>query len=144
MTTLNYYKNETEKVCKSKGWDRANVDTVWLLLTEEVGELASAIDSAFGNLDALKDAFKKAALTRFGSGWSWVVRQTDGSLAVTSTPNQDSPLMGGVADLTGTPVLGLDVWEHAYYLRYQNRRPDYVDAFWNVVNWDQASANFSS
>ena len=109
----------------------------------------TTLDSAKGpvsfyRLDALKDAFKKAALTRFGSGWSWLVRQTDGSLAITSTPNQDSPLMGGVADLTGTPVLGLDVWEHAYYLRYQNRRPDYVDAFWNIVNWDQASANFSS
>ena len=108
------------------------------------GELASAIDSAFGNLDALKDSFKKAALTRFGSGWAWLVRQADGSLAVTSTPNQDSPLMEGVADIAGTPVLGLDVWEHAYYLNYQNRRPDYVDAFWNVVNWDQAASNFSS
>ena len=108
------------------------------------GELASAIDSAFGNLDALKDSFKKAALTRFGSGWAWLVRQADGSLAVTSTPNQDSPLMEGVADIAGTPVLGLDVWEHAYYLNYQNRRPDYVDAFWNVVNWDLAASNFSS
>ena len=107
------------------------------------GELASAIDSAFGNLDSLKASFKTAALTRFGSGWAWLVRQADGSLAVTSTPNQDSPLMEGVADTTGTPILGLDVWEHAYYLNYQNRRPDYADAFWNVVNWDLAASNFS-
>ena len=106
------------------------------------GELGSAIDSTFGNFDALKEAFTKAALTRFGSGWAWLVKQSDGTLAVTSTPNQDSPLMEGIADVTGTPVIGLDVWEHAYYLNYQNRRPDYVSAFWNVVDWNQASDNF--
>jgi Fe-Mn family superoxide dismutase len=108
------------------------------------GELGSAIDSTFGNFDALKEAFTKAALTRFGSGWAWLVKQSDGTLAVTSTPNQDSPLMEGIADLTGTPVIGLDVWEHAYYLNYQNRRPDYVSGFWNVVDWNQASQNFSA
>ena len=105
--------------------------------------LGSAIDSTFGNFDALKEAFTKAALTRFGSGWAWLVKQSDGTLAVTSTPNQDSPLMEGIADVTGTPVIGLDVWEHAYYLNYQNRRPDYVSAFWNVVDWNQVAANFA-
>ena len=133
---------------RNNGGGHSNHTFFWKILSPSGGglpggELASAIDSAFGNLDALKDAFKKAALTRFGSGWAWLVRQTDGSLAVTSTPNQDSPLMGGAVDVGGTPVLGLDVWEHAYYLRYQNRRPDYVDAFWNVVNWDQVTANFA-
>ena len=134
---------------RNNGGGHANHTFFWKILSPSggglpSGDLASAIDSAFGNLDALKDAFQKAALTRFGSGWAWLVKQADGSLAVTSTPNQDSPIMEGVADLTGTPVLGLDVWEHAYYLNYQNRRPDYVAAFWNVVNWDQAAANFAS
>jgi len=132
---------------RNNGGGHANHSFFWKILSPSgggipQGELASAIDSTFGNLDALKDAFKKAALTRFGSGWAWLVRQSDGTLAVTSTPNQDSPLMEGVADITGQPVIGLDVWEHAYYLNYQNRRPDYVDAFWNVVNWEQASENF--
>jgi len=107
------------------------------------GSLADAISSSFGNLDTLKDEFAQAALTRFGSGWAWVIKKDDGSLAVTSTPNQDNPLMGGIVDDCGTPILGLDVWEHAYYLNYQNRRPDYVNAFWNVVDWDQANSLFS-
>ena len=133
---------------RNNGGGHANHSFFWKILSPSgggipQGELASAIDSTFGNLDALKDAFKKAALTRFGSGWAWLVRQSDGTLAVTSTPNQDSPLMEGVADVTGQPIIGLDVWEHAYYLNYQNRRPDYVDAFWNVVNWEQASENFA-
>lgn len=98
------------------------------------GELAEAIDKAFGSFEAFKDEFAQAAATRFGSGWAWLIVQEDGPLAITSTPNQDNPLMN-VADLQGTPILGLDVWEHAYYLNYQNRRPDYIDAFWNVVNW---------
>ena len=133
---------------RNNGGGHANHSFFWKILSPggggiPQGALASAIDSTFGNLDALKDAFKKAALTRFGSGWAWLVRQSDGTLAVTSTPNQDSPLMEGVADVTGQPIIGLDVWEHAYYLNYQNRRPDYVDAFWNVVNWEQASENFA-
>jgi Fe-Mn family superoxide dismutase len=108
------------------------------------GELAAAIDKAFGSFDAFKEAFAKAGATRFGSGWAWLVKNADGSLAVGSTANQDTPLMGkAVAGLEGTPVLGLDVWEHAYYLHYQNRRPDYIAAFWNVVNWDVVSANFA-
>jgi len=106
------------------------------------GALAEAITSSFGNLDALKNEFAQAALTRFGSGWAWLIKKEDGSLAVTSCPNQDNPLMDGVADDCGTPILGLDVWEHAYYLNYQNRRPDYVSAFWNIVDWDRAGSLF--
>lgn len=105
------------------------------------GALAEAIDSAFGSFDSFKEQFAKAAATRFGSGWAWLV-VADGKLVVTSTPNQDNPLMD-VADVKGTPILGLDVWEHAYYLNYQNRRPDYISAFWNVVNWDEVSKRFS-
>ncbi|MDA7762608.1 superoxide dismutase [Crocinitomicaceae bacterium] len=105
------------------------------------GELADAINSAFGSFEAFKDAFSKAAATRFGSGWAWLC-VTDGKLEVCSTPNQDNPLMG--EGCGGTPVLGLDVWEHAYYLNYQNRRPDYINAFFNVVDWNKVSENYSS
>ncbi|WP_035610297.1 superoxide dismutase [Haloferula sp. BvORR071] len=109
------------------------------------GELAAAIDKAFGSLDAFKEAFAKAATTRFGSGWAWLSKTADG-LAISSTANQDNPTMG--PDFGGTkgatPLLGLDVWEHAYYLHYQNRRPDYITAFWNVVNWDVVAANFAA
>lgn len=107
-------------------------------------ELAKAIDAAFGSMDDFKKTFGEAAGKRFGSGWAWL-NVKDGKLAVTSTPNQDNPLMKGLvvdAEL-GTPLLGLDVWEHAYYLNYQNRRPDYVSAWWNVVNWDKVSARFA-
>jgi Fe-Mn family superoxide dismutase len=107
------------------------------------GTLADAISSTFGSFDAFKDLFANAALTRFGSGWAWLVKRQDGSLVVTSTPNQDSPLMEGITDEIGKPILGLDVWEHAYYLNYQNRRPDYVSAFWEVVDWERALSNFS-
>lgn len=105
---------------------------------EPSGALADAINDAFGSFDAFKDAFSNAAATRFGSGWAWLIKKADGSLAVSSTPNQDNPLMD-VADVQGTPLLGLDVWEHAYYLNYQNRRPDYISAFFNVVNWDKVA-----
>ncbi|HQF39585.1 MAG TPA: superoxide dismutase [Opitutaceae bacterium] len=107
------------------------------------GQLAAAIDATFGGIDKLKEEFAKAATTRFGSGWAWLVVTADKKLAIGSTANQDSPLMGkAIAGFEGKPVLGLDVWEHAYYLNYQNRRPDYVAAFWNVVNWDAAEANY--
>ncbi|MBC7390614.1 MAG: superoxide dismutase, partial [Opitutaceae bacterium] len=106
-----------------------------------LGELATAIDSAFGSYDKFKEEFTKAATTRFGSGWAWLIKKADGTVAVTSTPNQDNPLMD-VAEVKGTPLLGLDVWEHAYYLNYQNRRPDYIAAFYNVINWDEVSKNF--
>ena len=110
-----------------------------------VGALAEAITTNFGSFDKLKEDFAKAAATRFGSGWAWLVVTPDKKLAVGSTANQDSPLMGkAVAGLEGKPVIGLDVWEHAYYLNYQNRRPDYIAAFWNVVNWDAAEANYQA
>ncbi|MCU4166401.1 superoxide dismutase [Carboxylicivirga caseinilyticus] len=105
------------------------------------GDLAAAIDKAFGSFDQFKDAFSKAAATRFGSGWAWLVKQSSGELVVSSTPNQDNPLMD-IAEVKGTPILGLDVWEHAYYLNYQNRRPDYIGAFWNVINWDEVATRF--
>ena len=107
------------------------------------GELAAAIDAAFGSLDAFKEAFAKAAATRFGSGWAWLCVNSAGKLEVCSTANQDNPLMPGVG-CSGTPILGLDVWEHAYYLNYQNRRPDYISAFWNVVNWENAATLFAA
>lgn len=105
------------------------------------GRVAQAIDTAFGSYDAFKEEFTKAATTRFGSGWAWLV-VANGGLKITSTPNQDNPLMD-VAEAQGTPVLGLDVWEHAYYLKYQNRRPDYISAFFNVINWDEVNRRFS-
>lgn len=109
---------------------------------EPTGDLANDINATFGSFDAFKDLFSKAAATRFGSGWAWLVL-SEGKLVVTSTPNQDNPLMD-VADVKGTPILGLDVWEHAYYLNYQNRRPDYVGAFWNVVNWDEVAKRYAN
>jgi Fe-Mn family superoxide dismutase len=109
------------------------------------GALAAAINAAFGSFDKFKEEFGKAAASRFGSGWAWLYVTADKKLAIGSTANQDSPLMGkAVAGIEGKPVLGLDVWEHAYYLHYQSRRPDYVAAWWNVVNWDQASANYAA
>ena len=108
------------------------------------GDLGTAIDSDLGGFDAFKGAFAKAGATRFGSGWAWLTVGADGKLGVSSTPNQDNPLMEGVAETTGAPILGLDVWEHAYYLNYQNRRPDYVAAWWSVVNWDQVAENYAA
>jgi Fe-Mn family superoxide dismutase len=109
------------------------------------GRLADAINASFGSFDAFKAEFGKAATTRFGSGWAWLIVGADKKLAIGSTANQDSPLMGkAVAGIEGKPVLGLDVWEHAYYLNYQNRRPDYIAAFWNLVDWDAAEKNYTA
>ena len=107
------------------------------------GDLAAAIDSDLGGFDAFKEKFSAAAATRFGSGWAWLCCKGDGKLCVCSTPNQDNPLMNGVVECPGAPILGIDVWEHAYYLHYQNRRPDYVSAWWGVVNWSQVAQNFA-
>jgi Fe-Mn family superoxide dismutase len=107
------------------------------------GAIADAINRKFGSYEAFKEEFTKAATTRFGSGWAWLIVDSNGDLAVTSTPNQDNPLMD-VAEKQGKPLLGLDVWEHAYYLKYQNKRPDYINAFWNVINWDAVSKNYES
>ncbi len=106
------------------------------------GDLAAAIDAKWGSFDAFKDEFKKAGTGRFGSGWAWLIVK-DGGLAISSTPNQDNPLMD-VAEVKGAPILGLDVWEHAYYLKYQNKRPDFIDAFWNVVNWDKVAERYAA
>lgn len=129
---------------RNNGGGYANHNLFWKTMSpngggEPTGELAEAINAAFGSLAAFKDAFAKAAATRFGSGWAWLYVGKDGKLAVTSTPNQDTPLMEGY-----TPVLGLDVWEHAYYLNYQNRRPDYISAFWNVVDWSAVAAEYAA
>lgn len=105
------------------------------------GALAAAINEAFGSLVGLKEKMNNAGMTRFGSGWAWLIKGADGKLAVTSTPNQDNPLMD-VSEVKGTPLLGVDVWEHAYYLKYQNRRAEYLNAFWNVVNWDKVASRF--
>ena len=104
------------------------------------GDLLETIKKDFGSFDKLKEKFNTAAATRFGSGWAWLINQ-NGKLVVASTPNQDNPLMD-VAEVKGTPILGLDVWEHAYYLKYQNRRPEYIDAFWNIIDWDQVAKRF--
>jgi Fe-Mn family superoxide dismutase len=109
---------------------------------EPSGDLADAINEAYGNFEAFKDAFSKAAATQFGSGWAWLCVHEGGKVEVCSTPNQDNPLMPGVS-CGGTPILGLDVWEHAYYLNYQNRRPDYINAFFNVINWNEVSAKYA-
>ena len=105
------------------------------------GDLATAIDEKFGSFDAFKEEFTKAATTRFGSGWAWLVLTNDNELAVSSTPNQDNPLMD-VAEVKGFPIIGLDVWEHAYYLKYQNKRPDYIGAYWSVVDWSAADTRY--
>ena len=107
------------------------------------GDLLAAIESSFGSFDEFKAKFSKAGATQFGSGWAWLCVQKDGKLDVCGTPNQDNPLMPGVG-CGGTPILGMDVWEHAYYLHYQNRRPDYIDAFFNVINWTEVSRRFAS
>ena len=127
---------------RNNGGGHFNHSLFWKMLSPNgggapTGEVASGIDQAFGSFDAFRETFTNAALGRFGSGWAWLIATPQG-LKVTSTPNQDNPIMD-VAEDNGTPILGLDVWEHAYYLRYQNRRPDYVEAFWDVVNWDEVN-----
>jgi Fe-Mn family superoxide dismutase len=133
-------------VVRNNGGGHFNHTLFWEILTpggskEPVGNVKAAIET-YGGFEKFKTDFSDAAKTRFGSGWAWLVKNADGSVAVTSTPNQDNPLMP-VADVKGVPVLGLDVWEHAYYLNYQNRRPDYVTAFFDVVNWDKVEELFN-
>lgn len=125
---------------RNNGGGHFNHTLYWAVLSPNgggspSGDLASAIDQAFGSLDEFKKKFAEAGATRFGSGWAWLTADASGKLQVSSTPNQDNPLMD-IAEVKGTPILGMDVWEHAYYLKYQNKRPDYIAAFWNVVNWD--------
>lgn len=145
-------KLSIEEICKNiskypvavrnNGGGHYNHSLFWTLMApnaggQPTGDLATAIDTAFGSFDEFKKLFAAAGTTRFGSGWAWLIVK-DGKLVISSTPNQDNPLMD-VAEVKGTPVLGIDVWEHAYYLNYQNRRPDYITAFWNVINWAEVT-----
>ena len=131
---------------RNNGGGFYNHDLFWQVMSpngggKPSGDLMLAIEKDFGSFESFKEEFSKAAATRFGSGWAWLVKQSDGKLVVTSTANQDNPLMD-VAEVKGTPVIGLDVWEHAYYLKFQNKRPDYISAFWDVVNWKEAAKRF--
>jgi len=128
---------------RNNGGGHVNHTMFWEIMGPDgggtpTGEIATAINDAFGGFDAMKDAVNKAGIGRFGSGWAWVVAAAGGKLSVMSTPNQDNPLMDGA----GTPILGVDVWEHSYYLKYQNRRPDYLTAWWNTVNWDAVNTRY--
>ena len=149
-------KLSIEEICKNiskyplpvrnNGGGHFNHSMFWKLMKvngggNPTGELAEAINKHFTSLEEFKKQFAAAAATRFGSGWAWLCVKSDKSLAICSTPNQDNPLMD-ISDCKGAPILGLDVWEHAYYLHYQNRRPDYVGAFWNAINWDEVSKNY--
>ena len=132
---------------RNNGGGHWNHSLFWQVLSPNggglpTGDLAAAIDAKFGSFDAFKETFNKAGATRFGSGWAWLCVDTKKELCVCSSPNQDNPLMD-VSDYPGTPILGLDVWEHAYYLHYQNRRPDYNAAFWNLVNWEEVSKRYA-
>lgn len=143
ISNLDALPESIRTAVRNNGGGHANHSLFWEILSpngggEPTGELADAINAAFGSFDNFKAEFAKAATTRFGSGWAWLTAE-GGKVAISSTPNQDSPIMEGK-----TPILGLDVWEHAYYLRYQNKRPDYINAFWNVVNWDEVSKRFAA
>ena len=147
IADLDAIPSEKRAAIRNNGGGHANHSFFWTLLSADgggapIGELAGAIEVELGGFDTFKAAFAKAGATRFGSGWAWLVVQPDGSLAVTSTPNQDNPKMQGYVEIEGTPVLGLDVWEHAYYLKYQNLRPKYIEAFWNLVDWNVADQNY--
>ena len=149
ISDLSRLPDNLKAAVRNNGGGHANHSFFWESLSPNAGgspegELSLAIDQTFGSFEGFKDAFSQSALTRFGSGWAWLVKQNDGTLAITSTPNQDSPWMQGLAEVCGTPLIGLDVWEHAYYLNYQNRRPDYVSAYWSLVDWTKASAIFNS
>jgi Fe-Mn family superoxide dismutase len=144
LRNINQIPADKKTAVQNNGGGHHNHSLFWKILSPQgggapSGDLAAAINSKFGSFDEFKTKFTQAATTRFGSGWAWLVVKGDGSLDVYSTANQDSPLMQG-----DTPILGLDVWEHAYYLKYQNRRPDYIAAFWNVVNWDQVAQNYAA
>lgn len=143
IANLDAVPADVRTAVRNNGGGHANHSLFWLLLTPNgkgapEGELAAAIDAKFGSFDAFKEEFANAAKTRFGSGWAWL-SVVNGELEISSTPNQDSPIMEGK-----TPILGLDVWEHAYYLKYQNVRPDYIAAFWNVVNWDKVAELYAA
>lgn len=147
VRNINALPADIKTAVRNNGGGHINHSMFWTIMAPKAGgkptnELAKAIDKDFGSFDAFKEQFTKAATTRFGSGWAWLAI-SGGKLMVGSTANQDNPLMD-VADFKGIPILGLDVWEHAYYLNYQNRRPDYIAAFWNVVNWQAVAKNYEA
>ena len=134
---------------RNNGGGHSNHSLFWKVMKpggggEPKGDIADAIKAAFGDFNTFKEKFAQAGATRFGSGWAWLIVDSGKKLQVISTPNQDSPLMKGIVEAPGTPILGLDVWEHAYYLKYQNRRPDYIAAWWNVINWDEVNARLKA
>ena len=140
---LNELPVEKQATVRNNGGGHANHSFFWEVMSPNggglpTGALAEAINGSFGNFEAFKDEFSKAAATRFGSGWAWLCKHEDGTLSICSTPNQDNPFMKDV-HCSGLPILGLDVWEHAYYLNYQNRRPDYIGAFFNVIHWEKVA-----
>ncbi|MCH8123523.1 MAG: superoxide dismutase [Bacteroidetes bacterium] len=144
LREINSVPESIRTAVRNNGGGHANHSLFWTIMSPNgggtpSGDLAGAFDSAFGSFEEFKSSFSTAAGTRFGSGWAWLVRTASGDLQVYSTANQDSPYMQG-----DTPLMGLDVWEHAYYLNYQNRRPDYVSAFWSVVNWEEVAHNFKN
>ena len=148
IVDLNSVPMEIRPAVRNNGGGHANHSLFWSIMSPDGGgkpggDLGTAIDTAFVSFDKFKESFANAAVTRFGSGWAWLGVRDNGSLCITSTPNQDNPLMRGVVDTVCTPLLGLDVWEHAYYLKYQNRRPDYIAAWWNVVNWTAVADRFT-
>lgn len=147
ITQLEVIPDAKRTAVRNNAGGHANHSLFWTILSptgggNPTGPLADAINKDFGSLDAFKEQFTKAATTRFGSGWAWLGVKGDGKLCVCSTPNQDNPQMKGLVECPCKAILGLDVWEHAYYLNYQNRRPDYIAAFWKVVNWDQVGKNY--
>ncbi len=149
LADLNAVPADIRTAVRNNGGGYFNHSLFWTIMSpagggEPTGDLRAALEAAFGSFAAFKEQFETTAKTRFGSGWAWLVVTDDGGLAVGSTPNQDNPLMRGVSDLVGTPILGLDVWEHAYYLRYQNRRPAYISAWWHVVNWDEVARRYAA
>jgi len=143
---INELPENIKGAVRNNGGGHANHSLFWDILSSNESspsdELQSAIDTSFGNMDGFKEAFSNAAATRFGSGWAWLCKNSDSSLSVISTPNQDNPYMPDVDG--GKPILCLDVWEHAYYLNYQNRRPDYINAFFNIIDWNQVSSLYAS
>lgn len=139
--------DKSNKAVRNNGGGYYNHNLFWEILSPDGGgkpdgELAAAIDKTFGSFDAFKEEFSNAGATQFGSGWAWLCVHEGGKLEICSTPNQDNPLMPGVG-CGGTPILGMDVWEHAYYLKYQNKRPEYIDAFFNVINWKEVAARYA-
>ncbi|OGV90990.1 superoxide dismutase [Microgenomates group bacterium RIFCSPHIGHO2_01_FULL_45_11] len=144
---VNSLSDDVKMAVRNHAGGHFNHSLFWLMMKpagggEPTGNLATAIATTFTDFVTFRQKFTEAAANRFGSGWAWLIVTADKKLAVTSTPNQDNPLMTGVAEIEGTPILGLDVWEHAYYLKYQNRRPEYIEAFWSIINWPQVEDNF--